>query len=154
MTAAVKKPASPSNLDILEHAGFFSMLTRAQRGQIARIARLVEHPSQYEIYKLGDDAVCCYVLVHGIVRFKLEAAGRCTSAGDLIRNGDLFGWSALLGNAQRRKGTASCVSACSVLTIDGTELVGLMDQDTVMGYSIMTQLSLLITSTLTALAAG
>jgi len=154
MTGAVAKLAGSSNLEILDQARFFSTLTGAQRDRIARIAKLVDYPSQRDIYKLGDKAACCYVLVRGVVRFKLEAAGRSTSAGDFIRSGDLFGWSALVRNAQRRMGTATCVAACSVLTIDGDEILHLMDRDTAMGYAVMAQVSLLMTSTLTALAAG
>ena len=154
MTGAVAKLAGSSNLEILDQSSFFSTLTRAQRGRIAQIAKLVNYPIQGEIYKLGEQAACCYVLVQGIVRFKLEAAGRSTSAGDFIRSGDVFGWSALVRNAQRRLGTASCVTACSILAIDGNEILKLMDRDTAMGYAVMTQVSQLMTSTLTALAAG
>jgi CRP-like cAMP-binding protein len=143
---------SPS--EILEQAAFFSSLTPAQRGRIAQIGDLLDYPSKCDIYKLGDKAECCYVLVRGVVRFKLELAGRSTPAGDFIRSGDLFGWAALLRNGQRRMGTASCVTPCSVLPINGDKLLQLMDADNTMGYRVMTQVSLLITSTLTALAAG
>ncbi len=154
MTGAVAKRAGSGNLEILEQARFFSTLTRTQRREIAQIAKLLDYPSQCDIYQLGDDAASCYVLVRGVVRFSLGAAGRSTSAGDFIRSGDLFGWAALVRNAQRRNGTASCVTTCSVLAIDGGELLHLMDLDNAMGYAVMTQVSLLITSTLTALAAG
>lgn len=154
MTETVERRVQSSNLEILEQARFFSSLRPTQRSQVAQISKVVDYPIRCDIYQLGDKATFCYVLARGVVRFRLEAAGRSTTAGDFIRSGDLFGWAALVRNAQRRNGTASCVTACSVLAIDGGELLELMDRDSEMGYVVMTQVSLLITSTLTALAAG
>jgi CRP-like cAMP-binding protein len=53
-----------------------------------------------------------------------------------------------------RIATASCVTPCTVLAIDGDTLNDLMEQDTALGFQLMKQLNLLVTRTLTAFAAG
>ena len=154
MIEAAAKLAGASIPEVLEQASMFCTLTRAQRGHIAQIATLVDYPSRCDIYRLGDVAECTYVLVHGVVRFKLQLGDRSTPAGDLIRSGELFGWSGIVRNARRRMGTASCVTPCTILAIDGDRFLQLMDQDSAVGYAVMSHVNVLITSTLTALAAG
>jgi toluene monooxygenase system ferredoxin subunit len=155
MIEAVAKLGNPGIVEVLEQAPPFSTLTRAQRSRIAQISELVDYPSQCDMYRLGDDADCVYVLVRGVVRFKLELGDRSTPAGDVIRSGEFFGWAAMVrGGTRRRVGTASCVTACSVLAIHGDKLLQLMDQDNAIGYAVMTHVNVLVTSTLTALAAG
>ena len=49
---------------------------------------------------------------------------------------------------------ASCLSRCDMLAVDGVGLLNLMEQDHTLGYRLMTQLTRLITGTLTAFASG
>ncbi|MEO5766563.1 MAG: cyclic nucleotide-binding domain-containing protein [Casimicrobiaceae bacterium] len=153
-TEAVARLSGPAVQEILAQALPFSTLTRSQRGHIAQLSEFVDYPSQCEMYKLGDSADCCYVLVRGVVRFKLQLGDRWTPAGDLIRSGELFGWAAVVRDARRRMGTGSCMTACTVLAINGDKLLQLMDDDNAIGYAVMSHVNLLITSTLTSLAAG
>src|SRR4051812_39220107 len=109
--------AASETMDVLGDVRLFSTLRRVQRDRIAQIAKHIEYPKQGDIYKLGDRADCCYVLVDGVVQFKLQLGDRFTPAGNLIRRGELFGWAALLRGAQRRVGMATCLTACSILAI-------------------------------------
>ncbi len=145
---------SVSPLEVIEQAGFFSSLTPGQRGRIATIAKALEFPTRRDIYKLGDSAEFCYVLVRGMVRFNLPVGNRTAAAGEIIRSGELFGWAALIRSAQRRMGTASCVTDCGVIAIDGNALLQQMDLDHSLGYAIMNRVCLLTTSTITALVTG
>lgn len=154
MAEASPSLAGSSPLEVVEHASFFSALTTRQRERVASVAKTVEFPGRSDIYKLGDRAEFCYVLVRGMVRFNLALGNRTASAGEMIRSGDLFGWAALIRSAQRRIATASCVTPCTIVAIEGDALLDLMDGDHSLGYAIMSQVSLLVTSTIAALVTG
>jgi toluene monooxygenase system ferredoxin subunit len=66
----------------------------------------------------------------------------------------VFGWAAMTPSCNHRLATASCVTPCAFLSINGERLIALMEQDHTLGYRLMTQLSSLITGTLSAFAGG
>jgi CRP-like cAMP-binding protein len=140
--------------DVLAKTSFFSALNAAQLQKIASIARLEQWPRSSQIYNIGDPVRYLYVLLDGMVRFAIGVGGRNASAGDILEQGQVFGWAALVPEAKGRIATASCMNDCSVLAIDGQELLGLMEADHSMGYKVMKQLNLLITGTFTSFAAG
>ena len=139
---------------VLRQAPFFTGLSDAQLHAITLIARPEDWAQHSRIYNIGDPVKSLYVLLDGKVRFAIGVGGRNTSAGDVLERGQVFGWAALVPEAQGRIATASCVTDCRVLAIDGTRLLTLMDADHTMGYRIMKQLNLLITGTFTSFAAG
>src|SRR6185369_7809010 len=77
-----------------------------------------------------------------------------SSAGDIIRRGDVFGWAPLVEGHARRIATAYCLTACAVVAIDGAALNRLMEGDPGLGYALMKKLAVLLTSELVAFAAG
>jgi toluene monooxygenase system ferredoxin subunit len=154
VTSEISTLDRASASEAIAQAAFFSSLGEAGRRKVASVANLVEFPSGKDIYALGEKAEYCYVLVGGIVRFNLRLGDRTAAAGEIIRRGELFGWAALIKTAQRRIATASCVTPCALVTIEGDALLALMDQDHSLGYAIMTRVSQLITSTITALVTG
>ena len=141
-------------LEVIEQSGFFSSLAPEQRENVASVAKFQEFPARSDIYRLGDTAVFSYVLVRGVVRFNLPIGNRTAAAGEIIRRGEFFGWAALVRGVQRRMGTASCVTACGVIAIDGEALLRFMDRDHSLGYAVMSGVSLLTASTITALVTG
>jgi toluene monooxygenase system ferredoxin subunit len=88
------------------------------------------------------------------VRFTLGVGGRETSAGEIIRPGDVFGWAALVEGTQRRIATAYCLTPCEVLALPGSRLLRLMEEDHSLGYCLMKQLAILLTRELKTFAAG
>ena len=146
--------AIAGELDVLGEARFFSGLARAQLARLALLARRAHYPQDTRIYSLGDPAEDFYVLADGMVRFTLGVGRRDTSAGEIIRRGEVFGWAALVETTQRRIATAYCLTACHVLALDGAKLLALMEEDHSLGYALMKQLSILLTSELKAFAAG
>jgi len=140
--------------ELLAQARFFSGLTPAQLEPVIAIARIERFPQDTRVYNLGDHADDLFVLADGMVRFTLGLGKRETSAGEIIRRGDVFGWAALIATAQKRIATAFCLTACEVIALNGNELIALMENDHSLGYAVMKQLSVLLTSELTSFAAG
>lgn len=139
---------------VLSKTAFFAGLTAEQLDLVSNISRLRECAEGCQIYCIGETAKTLYVLIDGMVRFAIGYGNRNASAGDILRRGQVFGWAALTPSANLRVATASCLTPCTVLTIDGDGLIALMEQDHTLGFRIMKQLIILITGTLTAFAAG
>lgn len=154
MTAALETTLAAADLELLGQARFFSGIDRAQRARVAALGRVERYPADTRIYTLGDPADDFYVLAEGMVRFTLGVGRRETSAGEIMRRGDVFGWAALVETTDRRIATAYCMTPCEVLAFNGARLLALMDEDHSLGYALMKQLSILLTSELKAFAAG
>lgn len=153
--AAIAPPRSEdAGTGVLDKARFFSGLAPAQRARIAEIATLRAFPQDTPIYRVGDPVDDFYVLADGNVRFTLGLGKRETSAGEIIRRGDVFGWAALVEGHSRRIATAYCLTPCEVLAISGAKLLDLMERDHSLGYALMKQLAALLTGELVAFAAG
>lgn len=146
--------AKEKPVEILGQARFFAGLSETQLARIAELARTRSFPQDTRIYTVGDAVDHFYVLADGMVRFTLGLGKRDTAAGDIIRRGDVFGWAPLVEGHTRRIATAYCLTACSVVAIDGAELIALMEADLGLGYAIMKKLAVLLTSELVAFAAG
>lgn len=153
MTDAVRKLEIDA-ARVLEQARFFSGLTKAQLARIAALGSVRTFPQDTRIYVVGDTVDDFYVLADGMVRFTLGLGKRETSAGDIIRRGDVFGWAPLVEGHARRIATAYCLTPCEVVAIDGSALVELMENDSGIGYALMKKLAVLLTSELVAFAAG
>jgi toluene monooxygenase system ferredoxin subunit len=147
-----EKPADAAS--VLGQARFFSGLGKAQLERVAALGRMRSFPQDTRIYTVGDAVDDFYVLAEGMVRFTLGLGKRETSAGDIIRRGDVFGWAPLVEGHTRRIATAYCLTACAVVAIDGGALIQLMESDFALGYAIMQKLAVLLTSELVAFAAG
>lgn len=139
---------------ILAETRFFGDLSPAQMSRVAALAVAQERNEGDPVYRTGERAVDMYVLVHGLVRMVVGYGDRNTHAGDVLRRGEVFGWAALTPECNMRVATASCLSSCSLLAINGERLLALMEQDHTIGYRLATQLTRLITGTLSAFAGG
>ena len=139
---------------ILAQTRFFADLDPAQIERVAAICETREFDEGAQIYRVGEPAVHVYVLMRGMVRMAIGYGGRNASAGDVLRRGDVFGWAAMTPSCNLRIATASCIAPSTLLILKGTKVLDLMEGDHTIGYRLMTQLSSLITSTLTAFAGG
>ena len=139
---------------LLGEARFFSGLTKAQLERVAALGRMRSFPQDTRIYAIGDAVDDFYVLAEGMVRFTLGLGKRETSAGDIIRRGEVFGWAPLVEGHERRIATAYCLTPCEVVAIDGSALNTLIESDSALGYALMKKLAVLLTSELVAFAAG
>lgn len=139
---------------LLGDGRFFGKLEPAQLSRVMALGRVRSFSQDTRIYTIGDEVDDFYVLSEGTVRFTLGLGKRETAAGDIIRRGEVFGWAALVEGYSRRIATAYCLTPCEVVALDGASLRTFMDDDPAAGYVIMKQLALLLTSELTAFAAG
>ena len=139
---------------VLAHARFFAGLGKPQLDKVAALAQRRSFPQDTRIYTVGDAVDNFYVLADGMVRFTLGLGKRETSAGDIIRRGDVFGWAPLVEGHPRRIATAYCLTACEVIALDGAKLNALMTGDPSLGFALMRKLAVLLTSELVAFAAG
>ena len=147
-----EKPVEAAS--VLAQARFFAGLSRGQLDRVAALGRLRAFPQDTRIYIVGDAVDDFYVLADGMVRFTLGLGKRETSAGDIIRRGEVFGWAPLVEGHPRRIATAYCLTPCEVIAIDGGALTALMESDAGLGYALMKKLAVLLTSELVAFAAG
>lgn len=139
---------------ILSQTDFFQGLTPGHIDSVAAVSKMQQFAGGRPVYRIGEPAKAVYVLVDGTVRLTIGFGGRNAKAGDIVRRGDVFGWAALTPGCNQRIATASCLSQCDILAVDGVGLMNLMERDHTLGYRLMTQLTRLITGTLTAFAGG
>lgn len=140
--------------EILSQTRFFDDLSAVQLERVAALGKIQELGEGELVYRIGDPAADMYVLVRGMVRVAVGYGGRDVSTGDVLRRGDVFGWAAMTPNCNCRVATASCITPCTFLAINGERLIALMEQDHTLGYRLMTQISSLITGTLTTFVSG
>ena len=138
----------------LANASFFSRFSDEQRARILSIAKPVLLPIGTQIYGVGEPARTFYVLLEGTILFSLAVGNRQASAGQIIGNGEVFGWGALIESGHKRIANAIATSDCNALAIDGDKLLALADADHSLGYALMRALNTIITGTLTAFVAG
>ena len=119
MNAALESALAPADLEVLGQARFFSGLDAAQLLRVGALARVERYPADTRIYSLGDAVDDFYVLAEGMVRFTLGVGRRDTSAGEIIRRGEVFGWAALVETTPRRIATAYCLTPCAVIALPG-----------------------------------
>jgi toluene monooxygenase system ferredoxin subunit len=141
-------------VEVLGQARFFAGLTKQQLERVAALGRARSFPQDTRIYTVGDAVDDFYVLADGMVRFTLGLGKRETSAGDIIRRGDVFGWAPLVEGHARRIATAYCLTPCEVIAIDGGALTRLMESEPALGFALLKKLAVLLTSELVAFAAG
>ena len=152
MTNRLADAATPAG--ILSKTEFFMGLTPSQIDRVAAVSERQPFEVGHQVYRIGEPAKALYVLIDGTVRMAIGFGGRNANAGDIVRRGDVFGWAALTPGCNQRIATASCLSPCDILAVDGVGLMNLMELDHTLGYRLMTQLTRLITGTLTAFAGG
>lgn len=154
MQSVAPKLADDDIEALLARSSFFSHFSSEQRARIIAITKPVFLPQGRQVYSVGESARTFYVLLEGTILFSLAVGNRHASAGQIIGNGEVFGWGALVESGQKRIANAIATSPCTALAIDGDELIALADADHSLGYALMRTLNTIITGTLTAFAAG
>jgi len=100
------------------------------------------------VFKNGDRAKYLYVLARGQVDLVSDVPSKHQNTRDnvvidTITTGGCFGWSAMV-RPHFYVMSAICTQAAEVVIISGDELMGLLDDDNHIGYSVFQSLSHII----------
>ncbi|MBI4197705.1 MAG: cyclic nucleotide-binding domain-containing protein [Chloroflexi bacterium] len=125
-----------------------------QLQKVAAVSRTVEYPPDSTLFKEGDPLEELYIVERGRVKLIMaavlwEGGSTLLHVVHVIGPYGAFGWSALV-EPHRATLSAYTGTGCRLVAIRGAELLGLMEQDPVMGYRVMTALAGLIAQRLEA----
>ena len=133
--------------DILGRNSLFQGCTETTLAEIAKSATELNLEKGQVIYGPGDDAANVYVLVEGIVTFLNKSGLEFLNVQREMDRSRVFGWVALVPDHPHRIGTAQCLEESKILSFNGEQLTGILDQDTKSGYAVMKNLCSMIAST-------
>ncbi len=136
--------------EILQSFSLFNGLSQAELAGIAKLCRERTYESGSVIFTIGGSATDVYLLKTGKVdiqiEFKIydcEIMTRVYTVG----KGEIFGWSALVP-PHRLTASARCQGKGEIITINGKDLMELLEKERGIGYIVMKNLSALISSRL------
>ncbi|MFH0844817.1 MAG: cyclic nucleotide-binding domain-containing protein [Pseudomonadota bacterium] len=112
-------------------------LSDSMLGKMLPFAQVRIFGERSVIFKEGDFAEIFYMLLKGKVLLEVEVSETVNVSLGAIKPGYSFGWSALIPGSSYTS-YAVCVEPCEVITIPGNRILQILDQDTTMGYQIMT----------------
>ena len=108
------------------------------------LARRETHAQNEALYDIGDPADDLYILESGRVEFIIGREDRTSLAGFMLRQGEAFGWAALLEDHPRRIAKAACLEPSVVLRLKGSAVLDVLKADPASGFVAMRELSQLI----------
>ncbi|MGI9303296.1 MAG: cyclic nucleotide-binding domain-containing protein [Gammaproteobacteria bacterium] len=128
----------------LGKAELFANLNEQTLEAIAGISQ-VRHFDENEIlYRPGDDSRDVYVLLSGRVRFTLYTGAGSRSSGSVMSSRMVFGWAALVSGQPRRLATSEAIEPSTVLSINGDDLLKVIEQDPASGFVVMQRVAAMI----------
>ncbi len=122
---------------------FLRDLTAAQQKLLAELFEPAEMATRGVIFRQGQEAEFMYILVRGgvAIRYKPYDGPRITLTR--LHDGDVFGWSAVLGNAVYTA-DAIATSATRVLRARGSDVRSVCSQYPITGSQILEKLALAV----------
>lgn len=112
--------------------------------KIAASARRTSCDQGTVLYEVGDDADDLYIIVSGKVQHTLEPGVHARLSTQTLKQGDVFGWAALIEKAPRRLAKAVCVEPTEVVRIGGDELLRVLATDPDIGDVVMSRFATMI----------
>jgi CRP-like cAMP-binding protein len=138
------------SIEILKSFSLFSGLSEAELEKIAKLCRERIYDEGSVIFTIGGSATDIYLLKTGKVDIQIEFKiyeYEIIATVYTVGKGEIFGWSALVP-PHRLTASARCEGKADVITINGKELLDLLEKEKLMGYLVMKNLSGLISSRL------
>jgi CRP-like cAMP-binding protein len=128
--------ASHSKLEKLRSSAFFQEFPPEYFEQLVDIGREIELPARTTVFKEYDRAKDVYVILSGEISLAIcDKEDSCRLIGTL-RQGDLMGWSALVGRA-RLYDTARTVTDVTALALDAEKLMEFCAANPKFGFKFM-----------------
>lgn len=131
-------------MEALRSCAVFSALSDAELERMLPFSREVTHPKGTLLFSEEDEARVFYILLEGQVSLQYVICPQpefCQDARiQLDQPGDFFGWSALV-KPSRMTASGLCLTDVRLVTIDGTELNALLEEDSHIGFVVMKALA-------------
>ncbi|MBT8198260.1 MAG: cyclic nucleotide-binding domain-containing protein [Acidimicrobiia bacterium] len=128
---------------------FFSGLKRRHLEVLAALAKEIEVEKGTYIFREGDDALRCLVVLSGDVALELPMQGRDPRTVQTVHDGDVLGWSWLYP-PHRWTFDARAVTDVTALVFDAEQLRAVKDSDHELGFQLMTRFGKVMVSRLQA----
>lgn len=138
-----------TTVETLKKIAFFQDFPEKHLKTLVGISREETHPARVTIFHENDPAKDVHVIVSGKVSLAICAAKLGCRQIMEVNDGELFGWSPLLGRP-RLSDTATTVTETKVVDFDGSELLELCEKDTEFGYYFMRHLTVVLADRLRA----
>jgi CRP-like cAMP-binding protein len=129
-----------SLVQLLRHLRFTAGLLPRVIEQLASLAQVVDVPAGNVIFREGAEARDVFIVASGRIALEMNVSGRGAVRILTLGDGDLLGWSALLGGLHM---TASAIALepSRLVALPGRRLRELCEADHELGYHVMRQLA-------------
>ena len=133
----------------------FQLFEGLDEGELVEVAKLCRERSYEEgsiIFAAGGSAADIFLLKDGEVDIQVEVVVydlEARASVYTVREGEPFAWSALVP-PHMLTASARCRRKSNVITINGKELISILDKNNHAGYVVMQNLSRVISSRLAA----
>ncbi len=131
--------------EILKQAMPFRMVGEDMLGRIAALGKRMSCGKDARIYDVGDAADNVYIIVSGKVEHALEPGAQARRPLKVLGAGDVFGWAALLDKYPNRLARAVCLESSQIISINGNELLRILESDPDAGDVVMSRFATMIT---------
>jgi len=127
--------------EVLRGTELFATLSEAQLQSVVGLCQEESHEPGETLFVEGAEARTIYILLEGTVTLRIQTPVGTEVMVYTVRNpGEVFGWSALV-EPRRFTATARCLEKSRVIAIDGPALRALLEENKVIGYSVMRTLA-------------
>jgi CRP-like cAMP-binding protein len=139
--------------DLLSRSELFSDLSKETLSEIAILCREITLAKGDFVFRIGDPSKELFILAEGCVDLGFAAVAADEPMGGAIReSGDVFGWGALVGEANYRLINAICVRQTRLITVDGLALMNLLEGSSG-GFTFLRKLLGIVLNRIVSLAA-
>lgn len=129
-----------TNVETLKQIAFFEGFPEQHLPKLVEISKEVEFPARETLFHEHDPAKNVHVIISGKVSLAVCAPKLGCRQIMEVSDGDLFGWSPLLGRP-RVSDTATTMTVTKAVEFDGNDLLDLCEKDTDFGYHFMRRMT-------------
>jgi CRP-like cAMP-binding protein len=138
--------------ELLRRYPFFGRLSDAELDTLAEIATRVDCAPGEVLFREGDPARACFLIVAGRVEVAVAPGGPDAQPAALatlatLGPGELLGWSAV-ARGEAYTASVRALSQTLLVRFGGDELVARCEADTGFGYRLMREMTLVVAARL------
>ncbi len=128
--------ASDDVREILSGLRFLHDIDEASLKAIASVAEIQQFPTGAVVFREGMGHPRIYVIIEGSVALEMRVGGRQTKRLQTVGEGELLGWSPLLGSIEMTA-TARALVPTRAVSIDAAQLIALCEHNPRFGMQFM-----------------